>query len=229
MKKTIAWIAILLLLSASAGRIQAKTDSKPKLAFQIGTNQGGINDYSDLCLLDQTRVPVTSLVNAFNERVHTGYNFGLHLIQPIRKNQIEVGMDYMNNFQLFRYEDAANQFLGTRSINVNQFMLPISYNITLFRNLLFISDVQLKLGYLWQLNIIDALGTGSIPGTFINSMSKGGTFGIAASILKFRNGCKIGLYCDVYRGSHLFTDYTNQSCFPTAGSGFIKSGFRIQL
>lgn len=229
MKKAVAWITFLLLLSACAGRIQAKSDSKPNLAFQIGTNQGGINNYSDLCLLDQTRVPASSLLNAYNEGVHTGYNFGLHLIQPIRKNQMEVGMDYMNNNQLFRYVDASNQFLGTRSINVNQFMLPISYNIMLLRDLFLIGDIQLKLGYMWQLNIIDATGTGSIPGTFINSISKGGTIGIAASILKFKNGCKIGLYCDVYRGSHLFSDFSSQSCFPTAGSGFVKSGFRIQL
>jgi hypothetical protein len=108
-------------------------------------------------------------------------------------------------------------------------MLPLSYNITLFKNTFPRSEIQLKLGYLWQLNFIDVLGTGVLPNYFISSVSRGGTCGISAYLLKFQNGGKLGIYWDVYRGSHIFTDYYYQSCFPMAGSSFVKTGIRYQF
>lgn len=229
MKKSVGLITLLLLASVSAFGKQSHTDHNPTIALQIGTNRGGINDFTDLCLLDQNRVPIHSMEKAFEKGTHSGFNLGIHVNQHIRQNQIEIGLAYMNNAQTYKYTDASDCFIGLRSIDVKQFMVPISYNISMFRLLFPNSDIQLKLGYLWQFNVIDALGTGSIPDYFINTVSKGGTLGISAYLLKFGHRFKIGVFGDLYRGSHLFSNCFGLSCFPTSSSYFLKSGIRILL
>jgi hypothetical protein len=135
----------------------------------------------------------------------------------------------MHNHQTFKYIDAGNMYIGVREINVSQLMLPLTYNFTLFRIILPEADIQLKAGYLGQINIISTEGFGILPDYSLRHFSNGATAGISALPFKFENGSKLGFFLDIYRGSRIYTDYYNQSGFEMPGSSFMKFGLKFQF
>ena len=142
---------------------------------------------------------------------------------------VETGIDYMYNHQTFKYIDAGNMYVGVRELNVSQVILPLTYNLTLFRKLLPEADIQLKAGYLGQFNFITTEGYGILPDYSLKRFSNGATAGISALPFKFENGSRLGFYFDVYRGSRIYTDFYNQTGFEMPGSSFMKFGVKFQF
>ncbi|MCF8381462.1 MAG: hypothetical protein K9H49_17950 [Bacteroidales bacterium] len=222
-------LSILLINSCSTTQ-QTTSDSNMKFTLQIGTNFGGITENTDMSVVPNVSVPPEAIVDAFSGATHTGYNIGVHASKNLYKNQIESGIDYMCNFQTFNYIDAGNFYIGVRRLQVSQIMLPITYNFGIFRNILPNADIQFKIGFLGQLNLISVDGTGiSLPDWSFNPWSNGLTFGLSAFPFQFNNGNKLGFYFDGYRGSQIYKDYYNKSSFEMPGSSFIKFGLNYQF
>lgn len=105
-------------------------------------------------------------------------------------------------------------------------MLPLTYNFVLFRKIFPNADIQLKLGYTGQLNFVSESSTGNLPDYSVKPFSNGATLGISAFPYQFRNGCKLGFYIDVYRGTQVYEDFYNQKSFEMPGSSFMKFGVK---
>jgi hypothetical protein len=108
-------------------------------------------------------------------------------------------------------------------------MLPITYNFGLFNKLIPKAELQIKVGFLGQVNFISAKGTGILPDYSVIPFSAGPTFGISVLPLSFNNGNKLGIYFDIYRGSQIYKDFYNQSSFEMPGSSFAKFGLKYQF
>lgn len=198
-----------------------------KYSFQGGINKGGITDNTDLSVLPNPAEE--NLVDAYSGATQIGVNAGAHMNKPLKFGEIESGLDFMHNAQTFTYSDQGNNFSGVRKLNVNQMMIPLTYNFNLLKKVLSESELQLKLGFLGQMNFVSTSDAGTLPEYAINKFSGGGTFGISAYPLKLENGSKLGFYIDAYRGSQIYEDAYNQPDFEMPGSSFVKGGIRYRF
>jgi hypothetical protein len=144
----------------------------------------------------------------------------------LKYGALESGVDYMYNSQQFTFADPAHDFNGSRDISTNQIMLPLTYNFVLFKNS---ADIQIKLGYLGQINWLNIQDTGNLPDYSVNTFSNGVLFGVSVSPFHFDNGKTLGFYADVYRGSQLYRDYYNRESFEMPGTSFLKFGIRYRF
>jgi len=104
-----------------------KTVCKPRLQLLVGTNKGGIIENTDF------RTTPEIPVDAFSGATKMGGNLGAHVLIPVEQNAMETGIDYMYNGQSFTYNDPVNKFSDKRSIDISQFMIPLTFNLGLFR------------------------------------------------------------------------------------------------
>ncbi|GAJ21216.1 unnamed protein product, partial [marine sediment metagenome] len=111
-------------------------------------------------VVSNVKIPPEATVDAFTGATRTGFNAGMHINKTFKRNQIEAGIDYMYNHQTFTYTDAENMFNGVRELNVSQVLFPLTYNFVLLRNPFPHADIQLKAGYMGQLNFISTSRTG---------------------------------------------------------------------
>jgi hypothetical protein len=225
-KIIILLISALLLTKCS---VTPKNQRSLKYSVQAGINNGGITENTDLSVVPNVNTNVDNQVDAYSGATRTGMNIGLHLNKPLKYGEIESGLDYMFNSQTFFYADNENLYNGNRKLSVSQFIVPFTYNFILFKKLFPSSDIQLKLGYLAQINIVSIEETGILPNYTTNHFSNGAVFGISAYPIKFKNGYKLGFYADAYRGSQFYEDFYNQKSFEEPGSSFIKVGLRFQF
>ena len=222
-------ILIISLLALSFGcSITEKAPRGLKYSIQAGLNKGGVTENTDLSIIPNKQYSDVT-VDAYTGATRTGANAGIHVNAPLRFGEIESGIDYMYNHHIFSYYDQGNLYWGERKIDVNQIMVPLTYNFQLFTKLLPKSEIQLKLGYQGQLNLISTSETGILPGYSINKWSNGATAGLSFYPMRFKTGSKIGFYLDAYRGSRIYTDYYNQEGFEVPGSSFVKFGVRYQF
>lgn len=197
---------------------------KPGLKFQLGANKGGIIENTDF-----EQIPNTE-VDAYSGATNTGFNAGVKVLFPIRRNAIETGLDYMYNNQTFTYKDNINGYNGERKLGTSQFMVPLTFNVGLFRKKYEEGLITFKFGYLVQYNSVNIDNvTGVMPEYKLNSFSNGFTCGLASSPFHFKNGTKIGLYIDIYRGSQVYEDFYSQKKFEMPGTSFIKYGISLQF
>ena len=229
-------IALLTLLSLCFVSINSCSTSQParkvnklKFAVQGGANIGGITENTDMTVVPGTENPTEAIVDAFSGATHTGINVGLHVNKPLKYNEVETGIDFMLNTQTFNYIDAGNKYIGVRDLNVSQIMFPLTYNFVFFRKLLPNTGIQLKIGYLGQLNFVSTSSTGILPDYSINRWSNGATFGISAVPFQLKGGRKLGVYFDAYRGTQIYKDFYNQTSFEMPGSSFMKFGLKYQF
>lgn len=216
-KVTVLFLSVLMGCSASKQTPQEKW--RPVYRAQIGANRGGITENTDM------KVIPDASVDAFSGATKYGFNVSGRVILPLPSNNIETGLDFMQNRQTFTYNDAVRQYFGTREIRTSQIMFPVVYNIHFFRQNTPEGLLQLKLGYLAQFNVIRVASSAtSLPGYSTKSFSNGFTLG--ASIIPFRlkNGAKIGFFLEGYRGSQIYEDFYNNVSFDMPGSSFIKYG-----
>jgi len=221
--------ASLVLFDSCSVSNQPSSEKKIRISLLAGSNIGGITENTDMTVVPGAEAPPEATVDAFSGATHTGINIGIHVNKPLKYNQLESGIDYMFNQQTFNYIDAGNRYIGVRELKVSQIMFPFTYNIVLFRKLLPNASIQLKIGYLGQLNFISGSSTGILPDYSINRWSNGATFGISAFPVQFNNGSKLGFYIDGYRGTQVYEDFYNQTSFEMPGSSFVKFGIKYQF
>ena len=221
-------IGIFIFLLINACTATDKTQRGFKFSVQAGLNKGGITENTDLTVVPKVN-PQNEGVDAYSGATSMGGNIGVHVNKPLVYGEIESGLDYMHNNQTFTYADQNNMYNGVRNLSVNQVMIPLTYNFGLFEKALPNAEIQLKLGYMGQLNFVTSNGTGTLPEYSINKWSNGAVIGISAYPLKFADGSKLGLYIDAYRGTQVYLDYYNQESFSMPGSSFVKGGIRYQF
>jgi hypothetical protein len=230
MKKVLLWFCISTIL-IFAGCISQKSAGKeekykPAFKFQVGINKGGIIENTDLKQIPNTEV------DAYSGATRTGFNTGVKVLLPIKRNDIETGIEYMYNNQTFTYNDHLNGYNGIRKLGISQFMIPLTYNIGLFRihNKFEEGLITFKLGYLIQLNTVNINDvTGNLPEYKLKNFSSGFTAGLVTSPFHFKNGSRLGLYLDFYRGSRIYEDFYNQKEFEMPATSFIKYGISYQF
>lgn len=197
--------------------------------MQAGSNIGGITENTDMTVVPNISVPPEATVDAFTGATQIRYNLGFHVKKTLKRNQIEAGLDYMYNYQTFNYIDAGNFYFGVRRMQVSQIMFPLTYNFVLLKKTLPNADINFKIGFLGQLNIVSVTETGILPEYSIHPWSNGLTIGISAYPFQFKNNNKIGFYLDGYRGSQIYEDFYNQAGFEMPGSSFIKFGLKYEF
>jgi hypothetical protein len=218
-KKVFAGAFSLLLIACSPVKHAEKTTRKPEISVYAGVNKGGITENTDLEQMENTSV------DAYSGATQPGINAGTTVQLPVLKNQIETGLTLMWNPKKMRYNDAQRNYYGTRAINLYQLMVPITYNLGIFRSKYPHGLLQLKVGYLMQFNFASANNTGlQLPDYTINTYSGGAIFGLATTPFRLPNGNSVGLFIDVYRGSQIYKDVYNKSTFEEPGSSFFKAG-----
>ena len=216
---------VILLTGSCSSTSETTANRRTKFSIQAGANMGGIVENTDMSIVPNVIVPPEASVDAFTGATRTGANIGVRINQPLRRNELETGIDFMFNSQEFNYIDAVNHFIGVRQLSVSQFMIPLSYNFVLSHK----ADIQLKIGFLAQFNLVGTEGVGLLPDYTIKKLSCGPTIGISALPLVFSNGSKLGFYIDFYRGSQIYEDFYNRSTFEMPGSSFVKVGLKYQL
>lgn len=214
--------SLFVLFSCS---VTERIEKGVKYSIQAGMNHGGIIENTDLAVVPN----IENEVDAFSGATSMGANTGVHVNIPLKRNEIETGLDYMYNSQSFKYADAGNSFSGTRDLSVSQVLVPLTYNFVLLKRLLPDSELQFHLGYVGQLNFISVSGSGKLPNYNINTWSNGATIGFSAYPFLFKNGHKLGFYLDVYRGSRFYEDYYNQKSFDMPGSSYFKFGLKYRF
>lgn len=232
MKKTIhhrLMISIFILLLLSSCSFTGYLKNKSKVSFQAGINQGGIVDNTDMSVVPGVEPTPESTIDAYSGATRMGGSAGVRFNIPLLRNEVETGLDFMYNSQEFSYADQGNHYIGARDLQLSQFMLPVTYNFILFRKLLPGAELQIRLGYLAQFNLLQAEGTGLLPDYSFNRFSNGATLGLSAYLVKFRNGDKLGLFIDGYRGTQIYKDHYNQESFEIPGSSFARFGLRYRV
>lgn len=206
-------IFALVLLLCSACQTNQPIIQEVKYSLLLGLNKGGITENTEEIEAD-----------AFSGATRTGFNIGLHANKPLPLGELETGIDFMHNLQLFTYAD--EKHIGERKLNVNQLMIPVTYNINLLKRALPSTKLQLKLGYNLQFNMLHSDDNGQLPPYSFKRWSNGVVFGISANLLQLNNGSSFGFYTDFYRGSRIYTDYYNNENHKMPGSSFAKYGIR---
>ena len=222
------FIAALIIAGGCTSTMKSAKENV-KLSVQLGLNKGGITENTDMeVVASSTKTPSTS-VDAFSGATNTGFNAGLHASYPLKRNEIETGIDFMLNKQTFTYNDEINGYAGQRTLNVSQIMVPLTYNFNLLKGALPSAEIQVKLGVAGQVNFLGADNTGSLPTYEVNRWSNGFTFGFSAFPFRFKNNHKLGFYLDGYRGTQIYEDFYNLSEYEVPGSSYMKFGLKYQF
>lgn len=224
-KRIIVGLSFLVFLMGckTSSITTKKRDWHPVLRIQVGTNKGGVVDNTDLSVIPNTEV------DAFSGATSRGVNASGKVILPLKRNAIESGIDLMHNSQTFTYNDRANGFNGDRKLGVTQFMIPITYCFGLFKKNHVEGLFQIKVGYVAQINLFSISdGNGNLPGYNTSSFSYGATMGFSTTPIRLKNGAKLGLFIDGYRGTQAYEDFYNRTDFEIPGTAFIKYGIIYQ-
>jgi hypothetical protein len=222
MKKITLCFLIAILFGCTVTKEGEKW--RPHYRAQLGLNKGGITENTDF-----SNTPGIA-VDAFSGATKTGFNASGHVLLPLRKNTIETGVDYMHNNQTFTFNDNANGYKGSRKIGSSQLMIPVTYNFGLLRRHNPYGDLQIRVGYLIQLNLFKVSNSGvTLTDYSLKHFSSGLVFGVSATPFHLSNGNSLGFYLDGYRGSKIYDDFYNSSVYEMPGSSFMKFGVIYQF
>jgi len=222
MENKFKWVCLVFLFfffgCVSSNKTAKEEEWSPELSVRLGINKGGIVENTDFSELE------TSEVDAYTGATSTGIHAGAHAEMPLFINRLETGLDYMYNSQTFNYDDGQNNYSGHRKFGVYQFMLPVTYNFGFFRTDLGDPLLRVKIGFMFQYNVLNVSNAGLLPDYSYNRFSNGPVFGLEATPIVLNNGSKLGFYCNFYRGSQLYKDFYNKPEFDTPGTAFFKAG-----
>lgn len=218
--KTTGFVSLIFILGCVSSKESSKGERKvkPELSVRVGLNKGGIVENTDFTQLENADV------DAYSGATNNGVHSGVHATVPLFSNSIEAGIDYMFNDQRFSYADEINNFQGKRSIGVSQFMMPLTYNFGLLKSKRTNGLLRLKVGFLFQYNVLNVSNSGNLPEYNYNRFSNGLLFGLEAIPFELENGSSLGVYCNLYRGSRIYTDFYNKPDFEVPGSAFFNAG-----
>lgn len=214
-------LLILILLSGCSpiNEIKNNQDWKPIYRIQVGIGKGGVTENTDMAVVSNAEV------DAFSGSTKTSFNCGGRIILPMKRNSVETGIDYLHNSQIFVYKDINNNYHGSRNINTSQVMIPLVYNIPLFRKNSPHGLIQVKLGYLAQINFFTISSSGSsLPGYNTKVFSNGLIIGFSSNPIRLRDGRSMGFYLEGYRGSQIYEDFYNKTEYQMPGTSFLKYG-----
>lgn len=214
-------MSVIIILIQSCV-LPEKGTPHPQISIQGGAGKGGIVENTDL----KAVLPGIPAVDAFTGATRTGINLGVHLHQPLWRNEFETGIEYMHSYQTFFYNDAVNMHIGARHLDLHQVMFPLTYNVLLLKKQLPEHKMRLKVGYLLQNNTAMVFGLGLLPEYSLNKWSGGAVFGASADLIRFRKGGGLGIYFDCYRGSRVYTDFYNRADHEMPGTAFFRYGIR---
>ncbi len=226
-KKLVSILAILGILTSCS--VKDYLSKSAQYSFQVGTNKGGITENTDLSVVPGAIANPESNIDAYSGATFLGFNAGAQINLPVKRNSVQTGVFYMYNRQRFSYADWGNVYTGVRNLNVLQIQYPLTWNISIFKNTLQKQQIQLRMGYHGQLNIVTSREIGTIPEYTLKPWSNGATMGITFYPVTFGNGSKLGLFIDDYRGSAIYHDYYNQDTFEMPGYSHLKAGFTYQI
>lgn len=232
MKKTgIIFLLGLTFLIINSCSVSREVPGKDRLKYSVhlGTGQGGITENTDISVVPGVRVPEEASVDAFSGATGIAFSSGIHVTRNLKSNSIETGLDYMYNYQVFNYIDAGNLYIGVRELKVSQVMVPLTYNIEILKEVFPGAQLRFKAGLLGQLNIVSADDTGMLPSWSLNRFSGGFTAGLSSAPIELKNGSRIGLDLNLYRGSQVYKDFYNQPWFEMPGSSFFYVGINYQF
>jgi len=215
----------LLILVVSGCNVTKQSEIwHPYYRIQGGLNKGGITENTDFTTTTDIEP------DAFSGATKTGFIASGHVVLPLKRNAIETGIDYMYNNQTFNFNDNLNSYSGNRKIGSSQLMVPITYNFGLFKKNNSLGTVNIKVGYLMQLNLFSVSDNGSnLTDYSLKHFSSGLTVGLSAIPFNLDNGSSLGLYVDGYRGSKIYNDFYNRSVYEMPGSSFMKFGIIYQF
>jgi hypothetical protein len=218
-------ILLICLITGSCQTSKIRMKSGPAVfSFQAGTNKGGIVENTDMGVIDG------ATIDAFTGATRRGFNAGARISFPFRVISLETGLDYMLNNQTFSYNDPVNQYAGQRKLLSNQFILPTTINFMFFRKRQYDGMLQVKAGHLMQYNFISSTSEqGVLPPFSISNWSNGFTGGATLTPFVLRNGDRIGIFIEFYRGSSIYRDYYNPDDVALSGSSFSKFGLIYKL
>lgn len=225
MKQVIIFTLCITLLSACV--ITKKADRTLYYSVQGGFNKGGIVENTDFTVLDNAKD--FSEIDAYTGATKTGFNLGAHVTKPLPLGELETGVNYMYNKQSFSFNNEVTPYSGKREFNTNQFFMPFTYNINLLQKALPNLDLQLKIGYVAQLNYVGVNNDGTLPQYSTNNFSNGATFGFSMYPIQLSNGNKIGFFLDGYRGTQIYDDIYNKSSFEMPGSSYFNAGIKYSF
>jgi len=202
-----------------------ETPEAPVLKLSAGINKGGITDNTDMSELSAVSEKKETSVDAYSGATKTGVNASAHVAIPLFNNAVETGLDFMYSPQTLSYQDELNLFTGKREIYTSQIMVPVTYNFRVLKSYQPQGLLRIKLGFLFQYNMLNAKDRGNqLPGFQVNNFSNGLTLGLESTPIHLNNGADLGFYMDLYRGSQIYEDFYNRKSFEMPGSSFFKAG-----
>jgi hypothetical protein len=200
------------------------SQSKFNISFQAGSNKGGMVENSNM-----EDIPGIA-VDAFSGATRKGFNVGARVSYPVGIFRLETGLDFMQNSQVFTYNDDISYYFGQRDFSTNQLMIPTTLVFKIITRNHREGLFQLKLGHLMQYNSIRLKDEhGSLPSWSANKWSNGALLGLTFTPFTLGNGSRIGFFIEGYRGTQIYHDHYNQSRFEMPGSAFIKYGIIYNL
>jgi hypothetical protein len=213
---------LLALFSACSSPFFVKSE------FHSGIYSGGIVENTDLSVIANIPNGENGAADAFTGATSRGCYGGAKVIAPLGKVEWESGLTLSHNQHEFLYDDEWNAFAGDRSISLTQLSLPLMLRLPLLKKRFPDAEWRLKMGFLGQYNFVNLSGTGILPDFSIENFSSGMALGFSALPWQLKNGAKLGLEMELYRGSRIYTDFYNQAEFEMPGSAYGRLGFVFQ-
>lgn len=224
--QTLFLIALIALAGCASSReaTEAYQNRKVKFGVEAGANKGGIVENTDLSKIEGTPV------DGYTGATRVGFHAGGHATIPVGRNDVQAGLNYMFSPQTFTYNDAVHGYFGTRKISLSQLIVPVTYNINLFKQRLDPGTISLKFGGALEYNMPSVHQQGQrLPGYTINKFSGGVTLGISALPFTFADQSRLGLSFDIYRGTQIFDDLYNRAEYETPASSYLKLSITYQF
>lgn len=226
-KNYLKYLLILIITGLVSCNTTEKLSETNRLSIQFGTNKGGIVENTDMSIIDN--LSIDKEIDAYSGATSNSINLGLHKNIALKKNEIELGIDYINNKQSFAYNDDVNNWNGKRSFTINQLSFPLTYNLKIMPSKWENLDLQLKIGFVGQLSLANVISEGNLPTYSIKPASAGFTFGLSFYPVVFNNKSKLGFFLDGYRGSQIYSDYYNKKDFEMPGTAYVKYGLKYKF
>jgi hypothetical protein len=182
---------------------KAVSTGKNHFQFNLGFNHSGIIENTDM-----KQVP-DAPADAFTGATSMGYNAGVHFDHRFKRNSIESGLDLIINNQKFTYNDQVNQFSGKRNITTTQVRIPLTYNISIFRNKKLENICQIKLGITPGLNFHSVNNSGTnLPGYSFSHFTTGILAAFTLTPFHFQNGKYLGFTIEMFRANQkIYNDF----------------------
>lgn len=203
---------------AACSPVAPNRDQRLQYSVQAGLYQGGITENTDMKEVGD--VPV----DAFTGATRPGVTAGVRVEKPVRNQSVGLGLDWAITTHDFNFKDPLNGYEGSRCLTMNQLMVPLTWNIGMFRQRQAEGMLKLKIGMVGQFNVFSVNDQGALPTFTTHALSGGFTLGISVTPFRLHNGHRLGLFAEGYRGTIIYEDFYNSQAMKMPGSSYLKIG-----